>query len=84
MLERFLTQSAGGGREDTEYLLEKMDRLVGRNNGHAEPSDDPPAGEPAGVEMADDIEISDILTLDETAEGQPRAFKAGARVAALQ
>jgi uncharacterized protein (DUF2336 family) len=27
MLERFLTQSAGGGREDTEYLLEKMDRL---------------------------------------------------------
>ncbi len=28
MLERFLTQSAGGGREDTEYLLEKMDRLA--------------------------------------------------------
>ncbi len=27
MLERFLTQSSGGGREDTEYLLEKMDRL---------------------------------------------------------
>jgi uncharacterized protein (DUF2336 family) len=27
MLERFLTQSSGGGREDTEYLLEKMNRL---------------------------------------------------------
>lgn len=30
MLERFLTQSAGGAREDTEYLLEKMDRLADR------------------------------------------------------
>jgi uncharacterized protein (DUF2336 family) len=28
MLERFLTQSAGGAREDAEYLLEKMDRLA--------------------------------------------------------
>jgi uncharacterized protein (DUF2336 family) len=28
MLERFLTQPAGGGREDTDYLLEKMDRLA--------------------------------------------------------
>lgn len=28
MLERFLTQSAGGGKDDTEYLLEKMDRLA--------------------------------------------------------
>jgi len=27
MLERFLTQSSGGGREDMDYLLEKMDRL---------------------------------------------------------
>lgn len=27
MLQRFLTQSYSGGREDTEYLLEKMDRL---------------------------------------------------------
>ncbi len=31
MLERFLTQSAGGGRDDTEYLLEKMDRLAPAN-----------------------------------------------------
>lgn len=28
MLERFLTQSSGGGREDTDYLLDKMDRLA--------------------------------------------------------
>ena len=28
MLERFLTQSAGVARDDTEYLLEKMDRLA--------------------------------------------------------
>lgn len=28
MLERFLTQSAGGAKDDTEYLLEKMDRLA--------------------------------------------------------
>jgi uncharacterized protein (DUF2336 family) len=28
MLERFLTQSSAGGRDDTEYLLEKMDRLA--------------------------------------------------------
>lgn len=27
MLQRFLTQSSSGAREDTEYLLEKMDRL---------------------------------------------------------
>jgi uncharacterized protein (DUF2336 family) len=27
MLERFLTQSSGGAREDTDYLLERMDRL---------------------------------------------------------
>jgi len=28
MLERFLTQSSGGAREDTEYLLDRMDRLA--------------------------------------------------------
>ncbi len=30
MLERFLTQSAGGAKDDTEYLLDKMDRLSPR------------------------------------------------------
>jgi len=28
MLERFLTGAAAGGKDDTEYLLEKMDRLA--------------------------------------------------------
>ena len=30
MLERFLTQPHVGGREDADYLLEKMDRLADR------------------------------------------------------
>jgi uncharacterized protein (DUF2336 family) len=28
MLQRFLTQPHAGGREEADYLLEKMDRLV--------------------------------------------------------
>ncbi len=35
MLQRFLTQPNGAGREDTEYLLEKMDRAIEEN--HPEP-----------------------------------------------
>ena len=29
MLQRFLTQEASAGREDVDYLLERMDRMAG-------------------------------------------------------
>jgi hypothetical protein len=31
MLQRFLTQPNGASREDTDYLLEKMDRALEEN-----------------------------------------------------
>jgi len=74
MLERFLTQSAGGSKDDTEYLLERMDRMA-----PAEPSREanaPGAALPKGV--------SESLTSPTEDEEAQLASPAAQRVAALQ